>query len=211
MAQLVSVNVGTPTLQTGSSEPTGIVKVPRSGPVLIDTEGIVGDTIADRKVHGGPDQAIYIYLSADYDWWGEELGTPLDPGTFGENFTIAGVDGAGLAVGDRFEVGEVIIEITYHRTPCATFSRRMGDPRWVKQFHRARRPGAYARVLRAGVVEAGMDIDYLPFAAERVTVAELMGHDGTTSFPADFLRRALATPIREKTRAKYEALLAQHA
>lgn len=210
MAKLVSVNVGTPTVQPGSSERTGIVKLPRTGPVMIDSEGIVGDTIADRRVHGGPDQAIYLYLQSDYDWWIEELGQPIDPGTFGENFTIAGVDGSDLAIGDRFEIGEVLIEVTYHRTPCATFARRMGDPRWVKRFHRARRPGAYARVLKAGIVEAGTAAAYRPFAGERLTVAELMGYDGEPNLPPGFLYRALKTPIRAKTRAKYEALLAQH-
>jgi MOSC domain-containing protein YiiM len=208
MARLVSVNVGTPTVQPGSSEATGIVKVPRTGPVMIDEMGVVGDAIMDRKHHGGADQAIYLYLQSDYDWWVEELQSPLGPGTFGENFTIAGVEGADLAIGDRFAIGDALIEVTYHRTPCATFARRMRDPKWVKRFHRARRPGAYARVLQAGVVEAGMDADYWPFAGERVTVAELMGHDGEPSLPAHFMRRVLGTPIRLKTRAKYEAALA---
>lgn len=209
MMRLVSVNIGTPTVQPGSSEVTGIVKMPRTGPVLIDSEGIVGDAVMDRKHHGGPEQAIYLYLASDYDWWMGELGTQLEPGTFGENFTIAGIDGATLAVGDRFSIGDVVIEITCHRTPCATFARRMGDPRWVKRFHRGRRPGAYARVLQEGIVEAGMTGDYRPFAGERVTVSELMDHDGQASLPADFMRRVLATPIRLKTRTKYEAALAQ--
>jgi MOSC domain-containing protein YiiM len=211
MARLVSVNIGTPTVQPGSSERTGIVKVPRAGPVMIDAAGVLGDAVMDKKHHGGPDQAIYLYLQSDYDWWVEELQTPLEPGTFGENLTIAGVDNDTLAVGDQFAIGDVRLEVTYHRTPCATFARRMRDPRWVKQFHRARRPGAYARVLRGGVVEAGVLVDYTPFDGERVTVAELMGHDGAASLPNDFMRRVLKTPIRLKTRAKYEAaLLAQN-
>jgi MOSC domain-containing protein YiiM len=211
MARLVSVNIGTPTVQPGSSERTGIVKVPRAGPVMIDAAGVLGDAVMDKKHHGGPDQAIYLYLQSDYDWWIEELQMPLEPGTFGENLTLAGVAGDTLAIGDRFAIGNVLLEVTYHRTPCATFARRMRDPRWVKRFHRARRPGAYARVLKTGIVEAGMAVDYRPFAGERVTVAELMSHDGDPSLPTDFIRRALATPIRLKTRAKYEAaLLAQN-
>jgi MOSC domain-containing protein YiiM len=206
--RLVSINIGTPTVQPGSSEVTGIVKTPRSGPVMIDQAGVIGDAIMDRKHHGGTDQAVYIYLQSDYDWWMGELSDAIEPGTFGENLTIAGVDGADLAVGDRFAIGDVLLEITYHRTPCATFARRMRDPRWVKRFHRAGRPGAYARVLRAGIVEAGVTVDYLPFAGERVTVAELMSFDGVAQLPPELLRRALATPIRLKTRAKYEALLA---
>ena len=208
MAHLVSVNIGAPTVQPGSAEVTGIVKTPRTGPVMIDEMGVVGDAVMNKKHHGGPDQAIYLYLQSDYDWWMVELGTPIEPGTFGENLTIGAVDGATLAIGDRFAIGDVLIEVTYHRTPCATFARRMGDPKWVKRFHRARRPGAYARVLQAGIVEAGMEVDYRPFVGERVTVAELMALDGEPSLPVELLRRVLETPIRLKTRAKYEAALA---
>lgn len=209
MAQLVSVNIGTPTVQPGSSELTGIVKVPRRGPVMIDAMGLLGDAVMDKKHHGGVDQAVYIYLASDYDWWMEELGAPLELGTFGENLTIAGIDGAGLAVGDRFEIGGVVLELSCHRTPCATFARRMQDPKWVRRFAKALRPGAYARVLATGVVEAGMPVLYRPFAGERFTLAEFMALNGERTIPEATMRRALATPVHWKTRAEFEAALAR--
>ena len=209
MADLVSVNVGSPTLLPGSNEPTGIVKVPRTGPVLVDTLGLVGDAILDRKHHGGPDQAIYVYLAADYDLWAAELGEILAPGTFGENLTIAGVAGDQLAIGDRFAIGEVMIEITYHRTPCNTLARRMGSAGWVKRFARALRPGGYARVLAPGTVEAGAEAVYTPFSGPRVTVAELMSFDGARDLPRELMQRVLATPVRAKTRLAYQARLAE--
>ena len=207
MARLDSVNIGVRTVQPGSSGKTGIVKLPRTGPVLVDAEGLVGDVIGDRRNHGGPEQAVYLYLAADYAWWMAELGAPLEPGSFGENLTLSGLEGEHLAVGDRFAIGEVLLEVTWHRTPCATFSRRMGDPGWVRRFHAARRPGAYCRVLAGGVVEAGMDVAHRPFAGERFTVAELMAYDGGADIPPDVIRRVLAAPVRLKTRAKLEALL----
>ncbi|HEV7275634.1 MAG TPA: MOSC domain-containing protein [Devosiaceae bacterium] len=209
MPGLVSVNVGSPTLLPGSHEPTGIVKVPRSGPVLVDALGLVGDAVLDRKHHGGPDQAIYVYLADDYRWWEAELGEALAPGTFGENLTIAGVAGDQLAIGDRFAFGEVAIEITYHRTPCNTLARRMGSPGWVKRFAKALRPGGYARVLVPGTVEAGSEAVYTPFTGTRVTVAELMSFDGARNLPHELMRRVLATPVREKTRLAYQARLAE--
>ena len=209
MAQLVSVNIGTPTVQPGSSELTGIVKVPRRGLVMIDAMGLLGDAVMDKKHHGGVDQAVYIYLASDYDWWMEELGAPLELGTFGENLTIAGIDGAGLAVGDRFEIGGVVLELSCHRTPCATFARRMQDPKWVRRFAKALRPGAYARVLATGVVEAGMPVLYRPFAGERFTLAEFMALNGERTIPEATMRRALATPVHWKTRAEFEAALAR--
>jgi MOSC domain-containing protein YiiM len=209
MPTLLAVNIGSPTLLPGSKTPTGIVKTARSGPVMIDEQGVWGDAVLDRKHHGGVDQAVYLYLRSDYDYWAEQLGQMPEPGTFGENLTIDGVAGETLCIGDRFEIGDVLIEVTSHRTPCKTLARRMGDPRWVKRFHQARRPGAYARVLRSGTVEAGMDVSYTPFAGERVTMAELMALDGAREVPEAMIRRILATPVHYKTRAEFESYLAR--
>jgi len=205
MPILLSVNVGSPEILPGSATPTGIVKLPRSGPVMIDEMGVLGDAVIDKKHHGGRDQAVYIYLQSDYDWWADSVG-PLPAGTFGENLTIGGLDGENLAIGDRLQIGDVLLEVTYHRTPCATLGRRMGDPRWVRRFAKALRPGAYMRVLSPGTVEAGMAADYLPFAGERVTVSELMATDGMRERPRELMERVLRTPIREKTRLKYTGI-----
>ena len=206
MPTLLSVNIGSPQLLPGSATPTGIVKLPRTGPVLIDDMGVLGDAVLDKKHHGGRDQAVYIYLQSDYDWWADSVG-PLPPGTFGENLTIGDLSGDTLAIGDRFAIGDVLLEVTYHRTPCATLGRKMGDPRWVKRFAKALRPGAYMRVLAPGTVEVGTEVAYIPFDGERVTVTELMATDGMRERPPELMRRVLRTPIRAKTREKYQPLL----
>lgn len=209
MARLLSVNVGTAGHLPGFKPLTGIVKAPQAGLVEIDAQGLAADAICDRKHHGGREQAVYLYFQSDYDFWNNQLGRAVAPGTFGENLTVDGIDGTAVAIGDRFQIGPVLLEVTYHRTPCMTFAARMGDPGWVRTFHRAGRPGAYCRVLATGAVEAGMAVDYRPFVGERVTVSELMALDGVRSIDPAFLRRALQTPIREQTRVKYEERLAQ--
>jgi MOSC domain-containing protein YiiM len=207
MPSLVSVNVGTAQHIPGYSPLTGIVKSPVHS-AEIDRLGMASDAICDRKHHGGADQAIYVYFADDYQFWADELGRRIEPGTFGENLTISGIEGRAIAIGDRLTIGPVLLEVTWHRTPCMTFAARMGDPRWVKRFHRANRPGAYCRVLAPGAVEAGMDVAYTPYAGERVTVGELMALDGVRELDPAFMRRALTTPIRDKTRFDYESSLA---
>lgn len=208
MARLLSVNVGVPRNIAGTRTLTGIYKEPVSGPVAISRDGIANDVIADRKHHGGADQAIYVYFQRDYDFWAAELNQAMAPGLFGENLTLDGPDSAGTAIGDRFTIGDVVLEVSYHRTPCMTFAAKMGDPRWLKRFHKARRPGAYCRVITPGAVEAGMDLLVTPYSGERISVSELMGFDGVAELPREFMSRALTTPIREKTRFKYENRLA---
>ena len=207
MASLLSVNVGTARHIDGYKPLTGIIKTPVAS-AHIGRLGLEGDAICDRKHHGGADQAIYLYFADDYQFWADQLGRRIEPGTFGENLTIAGVEGRQVGIGDRFAIAAALLEVTYHRTPCMTFAARMGDPGWVRRFHRANRPGAYCRVLAPGDVDAGTDVVYQPYAGERVTVSDLMALDGVKDIDPAFMRRVLATPIREKTRFKYETRLA---
>ena len=208
MAALIAVCVGKAEHIKGYSPLTGINKRPVAGPVQIGRLGIEEDAILDRKHHGGLDHAIYVYFQDDYDWWAAELDRVPEPGLFGENLVISGASSATTAIGDRFTIGETVLEVSYHRTPCMTFAAKMGDKFWVRRFHRANRPGAYCRVILPGMVEAGRAVTVTPYAGERITVSELMEFDVTKDIPLDFMRRAVTTPIREKTRFKYETRLA---
>ena len=207
---ILSVNVGqrTPIANAKASGITGIYKNPADGPVVVTPLGLDGDFIADTKHHGGIDQAVYVYGTADYDWWAAELGRPLAPGTFGENLTVAGLASGELAVGDRLRLGEVVLEVTAPRIPCATLAARMGDPAFVKRFRAAERPGAYCRVIHAGPVAAGEAVALEPFAGPRLGLPESFRDFYTKAWDEAKLRRHLAAPIDIRSRAYLEELLA---
>jgi MOSC domain-containing protein YiiM len=77
--ELISINIGQERTQQRKDfvETTGIYKEPVAGPVAINPLGIEHDAICDKKNHGGPDQALYVYGGADYTWWSQQLGTEL--------------------------------------------------------------------------------------------------------------------------------------
>ena len=206
--KLTSVNIGKK--GTVNGEVTGIDKQPVPGPVRVTALGLEGDFIASAKHHGGPDQAVYLYGGRDYAWWAGELGRPLDPGTFGENLTVAGLESAGCAVGDRLTVGEVILEVTAPRFPCRTFAARMGDPGFVQRFRDAGRPGVYCRLVREGTVRAGDAATLEPVRGERTTLLELYrDHYEKTADEATlkrFLRAPLASRLREALEERLEKL-----
>jgi len=156
--KLISINIGRErTLQNGNKvETTGIYKVPTNEAVEIKALGIQSDFIAHPKHHGGPDQAIYIYGAADYEWWSKELNRELVPGIFGEN--LSELESAKFNIGDRLHVGTAILEVSAPRIPCSTFAARMGDPQFAKRFREAERPGLYCRVIMEGIVKAGDDV-----------------------------------------------------
>ena len=209
--RLLSVNVGkeTPIEGARKSGRTGIFKRPVEGPVGITPGGLAGDTISDTENHGGPDQAVYLFGAPDYEWWSGELGRDLPPGTFGENLTVSDLESALVCVGDRLEVGRVVLEVTAPRIPCLTLAVRMGDPAFLKRFRRAERPGVYCRVIRAGEVRAGDPVACAPYPGERVPVLDVFRSFFDPDPGEEALRRQLSVPVAARARGAYEERLAQ--
>ena len=209
--QLFSVNVGSeePIENAGKSGRTGIHKRPVDTPVEVTSGGLAGDTISDTKNHGGVDQAVYVYGVPDYDWWSEELGYELSPGIFGENLTIADLESATMGIGDRLEVGSVVLEVTAPRIPCATLGARMGDPFFVKRFRRAERPGVYCRALREGSVSAGDSVEIRRYGGVKAPVLEVFRDFFDPEPDEEAIRRQLAAPIAVRARAIKEKQLGE--
>ena len=201
--KILAVCLGAPETLPGRKAKTGINKHAVNATVMIDEEGLLGDAICNREHHGGRDQAVYVEGSLTLDWWSKELGRPLAPGAFGENLIIEGLDNCAVAVGDKFIAGDLVLEVTSARIPCATFAAKMGDPKFVKHYMRAGRPGIYCRVLQVGTVGAGAAVTYIPYAGSRVTMPDLMAMFGRRLSPED-RARYLTTPIHHRLRAFLE-------
>jgi MOSC domain-containing protein YiiM len=204
--KVIAVCLGSPEKLPGKSYKTGINKVSVSGTVLIDENGLVGDSICNRKYHGGPDQAVYVEGGLTLDWWAGELGHPLPPGTFGENLVIEALDNRDVCAGDRFHLsGGVVLEATSARIPCNTFSARMGDATFAKRYRAAGRPGIYCRVLNGGTLAAGKAVRFEAYAGAKVPIDEMMRLFGKRLMPDD-RARFLSAPIHTKLRAELQAL-----
>ncbi|MGA7732208.1 MAG: MOSC domain-containing protein [Chloroflexia bacterium] len=175
LGHVVSINVGQPRLVEwlGQTEMTSIWKSPVAGRLAVRGVNIAGDDQADRKHHGGRDKAVYSYAVEDEAWWAETLGRPIEPGTFGENLTLAGIDVTNALIGERWEIGSVVFEVAQPRIPCWKLAARMGDPSFPRQFGDAGRPGAYLRIIREGDVAAGDEVRIVHRPAHGLTVADV--------------------------------------
>ncbi len=206
--QIVSVNIGkAKTVSHGArSMTTGICKRPAAGPVVVGELGLQGDEVLDTEHHGGKDQAVYAYRVEDYEWWSSEAGLEFEPGLFGENLTISGLPGD-MVIGDRLLVGDVVLEATSARIPCATLAARVHDSGFGMAFRKAERPGIYFRVLNPGTLAAGDAVEMVECGSTSVTVLDLFRFAYETRHDADALHRMLDAPIAERIRAKVEAAL----
>ena len=208
---LLSVNVAKKEYVTIHVDPveTGIFKRATSEPVQIRFTGLEHDVIADTTVHGGKDQAVYLYSMEDYAWWAGELGKELTPGQFGENLTISSFGESPLRIGDQVVINDVVLEITSARVPCAKLAARMQDPGFVKQFRNARRPGAYARVLKEGRVQAGNSVRFVRTNNEFPKVVDVFDLWFEKKKDPNTLRTWMDAPLAERARQAFEYWLSE--
>jgi MOSC domain-containing protein YiiM len=176
MGTVLSVNVGRPAPFRigGHIIPSAFVKHPVAGPVAVGPLGLDGDGQADRVNHGGVDQAVYAYASEDAEWWAERLGRPLRAAAFGENLTLAGLPVSDAEIGERWRIGDAELVVTAPRVPCSKLAASMGDPRFVRAFARAGRPGAYFSVAGTGRLAAGDEVRILEHPGHGVTAAAML-------------------------------------
>jgi MOSC domain-containing protein YiiM len=202
--KLISVNVGRPRA-TSSGKRTGIYKEPSLVPVRVTADGLDGDAVLNMRHHGGVDQAVYVYSASDYAWWEKQLGRELPPGTFGDNLTFDDYASAEAGIGDRFHLGDVVLEASAPRVPCGTLEKRMAIRGFVEQFIAAERPGVYCRVIQPGLLKADTDVRVEPYSrGERVLLLDLFRAFYTPEHTEAELRRFLAAPLAERVRREHE-------
>jgi len=206
--QVISVNIGeSAAVHDGNSVyESGIFKRPVAGPVAVTEAGLEGDAIVDKKYHGGPDQAIYVYNAEDYEWWAAQMDRDFFPGLFGENLTISGLP-SNLSIGDRLLIGDVVLEATAARIPCNTLAARMGDTGFGMAFRKAERPGTYFRVLNPGLIAADDAVTLIESGDSRVTIVDLFRFGFSKTADEATLSRYLEAPLAGRVREQVVAAL----
>jgi MOSC domain-containing protein YiiM len=134
-----------------SISPGGVPKLPIETAVVTQS-GIDGD-LRNHEKHIRPDRA----LSLLDDEIRRDLiaeGFPLEPGTAGENLTVAGLNVQQLTPGTVLSAGDVLIRLEFPRKPCYVLDKI--DPRLKEAI--VGRCGYMASVLHGGTLQAGMAI-----------------------------------------------------
>ena len=192
-SRLLSVNVAAELHEgapwAGSHRRSGIDKRPFPGPRLLADDSVEGDSVINRKHHGGHWQAVYAYAREDADWWETQLGIPIGAGRFGENLTTAGLDVTNALIGEKWRIGSATLQVTVPRIPCRVFAGFWGRTDLVKVFTAARRPGTYLRIAETGVVRAGDAIEVVDRPVDGATVAEAFACKTGDRQYLDLLRR----------------------
>ena len=173
--RVLSVNVGGVRKFEYHGRPaqSAIWKSPISGRIAARGVNLEGDQQADRKAHGGFDKAVYAYAVEDQRWWQQEIGRPLSHGEFGENLTTELIDVNNALIGERWQIGSAVFEVSEPRVPCWRLGVRMNDEMFPRRFSQALRPGTYLRIAVEGDVGAGDEIRVVSRPAHDLTVRDV--------------------------------------
>lgn len=201
----------------GKSLLTAYRKKPITGAVRVEVLGITGDAQANRRVHGGPEKAVYGYPLSGYAAWRTEFAALADrfvPGAMGENLVVDGQDEASLCIGDIIRCGTATLQIAQIREPCSTFAAVLGTSRVVKAMTKSGRCGWYYRVLEAGMMAPGDGHDVIERPNPDWSVARLAafaaGRTGTIAAITELTTLPGLTPAwQARARAALAAQTAQ--
>lgn len=154
---------------------SGIFKQRRAGPARVEVQGIVRDEHADRRVHGGPEKAVHHYAAENYQRLAQAFAhcaPELIPGSLGENLSALGLSERNVHIGDVFQVGSTVLQVSQPRSPCWKINHRFDAERMSMHVAKERITGWYYRVLQPGFIEAGDTIELLERQTQRFSIDE---------------------------------------
>lgn len=154
-AKLLSLRIGRVQVFGPNGQPSAIDKQAARSQVEVSTLGLVGDKQADTLHHGGTDKALHHYPFEHYKAWAAALPSRahfFKAGGFGENLCTLGVDEDSVCLGDVFQLGTAIIQVSQGRTPCWKLNHRFGFADMVRRVQDSGRTGWYYRVLAEGSI-----------------------------------------------------------
>lgn len=174
--KIISTNIGKPTtfIWNGKEEKTGIYKLPTNQALFLTKNDVLTDEISNRLNHGGYYKACYVFSAEQYPYWKNEY-PDLDWswGMFGENLTLAGFDETKVFLGDIYQVGEALVQVSQYREPCYKLGYKFGTQQVIKQFIQHGFGGTYLSILEEGYVTVGDEFKLIERPEKSMTVADL--------------------------------------
>lgn len=196
--QIISTNIGeSVTIEwRGQQIQTGIFKYGLEAPIFLGKEDVFNDQVIDRRYHGGADKACYLYSADHYSYWKKKYqNQDWQWGMFGENLTIQYLDESKIRIGDTYQIGEAIVQVSQPRQPCFKLGVRFGDQSVVDAFWNSDFPGVYVRILQTGHVKTGDRLSLINQYPESLSISQVFSIFRVNRTNLDLIKKALQEPF----------------
>jgi MOSC domain-containing protein YiiM len=168
---------GSPSYIGEHQQASGINKIKIDGPIKVTCNGIEGDFIGDKVVHGGQEKALHHFPADHY----QELSNAfpnlvelLIPGSIGENLSSFGCVEHDICISDIFSIGSVIVQISQPRKPCWKIDEKYSYRGVATLMHKRGLCGWYYRVLEEGVIASNDRIKLVQREKNAPTLKEFL-------------------------------------
>ena len=178
--------------------------------VVINEQGISIDEQADLKNHGGVDKAVLILPSSAYQRF--DVAHPY--GFLGENITLDGADESQICLGDRLQIGTLLLEVSQPRSPCWKLDQHVGEIAglekgvFLNRYSDSGHVGFYCRVIAVGRAQKGQEVIWLTrdmadktwghISIKELFLAKLNAHGTNDSKAKTILQEAIKHPALSK-------------
>ncbi|WP_335872827.1 MOSC domain-containing protein [Bacillus sp. 2205SS5-2] len=175
--------------------------------LTVEIDQIKGDCVENLAFHGGVDRVICVYPFEHYAFWEEVLGSKLRLPAFGENMTVSGMTEREIYIGDIFQIGTSIVQVSQGRIPCSTISKFNQQPSLLNEIIREGYTGYFFRVIQKGIIDIYSSITLLERDEQSLSLLranQLFFHEKENLNELKKLSNlsGLATDWKEKVRRK---------
>lgn len=199
-----------------TDKPSAINKQMARDAVWLGIDGLRGDSVADRRFHGGPDRSLCHYPAEHYGRWHRLYPhLALGPAAFGENISTLGIDEHEVCIGDHFRWGDALIEVSQPRSPCGNLDRRHGARGLARQLAMSGKTGWLYRTLEPGEITPGAALCLIERCYPTASVAHIWRSFVNDATPdSELARLAGLTPLaieyRRRFRERFDSRRRQH-
>lgn len=133
-------------------------------PQKVSKLGLINDEQSDKINHGGEEKAIHQYAFENYEYWKTSLpgiSKLCHSGAFGENICSLGMKEDTVMIGDIYQVGSCILEVSQARQPCWKLNYYFQCSNMSLRVQESLRTGWYYRVLEEGSIQQGDTIELI--------------------------------------------------
>ncbi len=146
-----------------------------SSSIYLTKTGFIGDSVHHTAHHGGNDKAICCYSAVHFPYWNAKLGLDLVHAAFGENLTLEGDNSLeeNIFIGDRYQLGEAIVEVSEPRVPCFIIGIRHNYKLFSKLCQYTGFTGFYLRTIEEGRVYVSDGLKNIYAHPEKISVRQV--------------------------------------
>jgi len=154
---------------------TAIDKQAVNTSLYLSFDGLAGDECADKLHHGGLERALHQYPAEHYAYWQEKYNTDnaWQAAGMGENISSTGMTEQTVYLGDRYQWGEAIIEVSQPRSPCFKLNKRWGIENLSVDMQDVSRSGWLYRVIQPGMVSVDEPLELIVRVDNAMTITEV--------------------------------------